>query len=45
VSDGFFVLMATWASRTVSFADVMEVFVERCMSGDELRDDAGVFAR
>jgi len=45
VSGGFFVLMATWAGRTISFTDTMEVFIERRVAGDELCDDAGVFAR
>ena len=45
MNSGFFVLMATWAGCTVSFADVMEVFVERHVASDELHDDAGVFVR
>ena len=39
MSDGFFMLIATWAGRTVSFADVVEVFVEGHVAGDELHDD------
>jgi hypothetical protein len=37
--------MTAWACHTVSLADVMEVFVKRCMACDELCDDVGMLAR